>query len=103
MRYPDKFHIQPTVETRRGSGFVYTDDVTNQPFVFMGRIKIVPPTVLANLHGDLTRATHILHCPVLDFDVQIGLTVYDYSSEKDYEILLPEPGQRGMKLWVALT
>ena len=103
VRYPEKFHIQPITETERGGNFIYEDDVTHQPFVFEGRIRLIPPKTQSTLQGDLTKATHFIHCGLLNFDVQIGLTVYDYSTEKEYEILLPDIGQRGMKLWVALS
>ena len=103
MRYPDKFHIQPQIETRKGGDFIYEDDVTRQPFVFMGRIHMIKPQTKTLLQGDLTKATHYIHCGLIDFNIQVGMTVYNYSDEKDYEILLPEPGQRGFKLWVSIS
>jgi len=101
MRYPDKFHIQNVIETREGSDYVYENDETREPFIFIGRIREVSPDASSKLVGDLSKATHTINCSIIDFDVRIGLTIYDYNSEKDYEVLLPIVGQKGMKIWVA--
>ncbi len=99
MRYPDKFHITNVIETREGSDYVYENDDTREPFIFLGRIREVSPDASSKLVGDLSKATHTIHCSVLNFDVQIGLTI-SYS-EKEYEVLLPITGQKGMKIWVS--
>jgi len=101
MRYPDKFHITNVIETREGSDYVYEDDQTRDAFIFNGRIRKI--TSFKDMEGDLTKATHVIHCKVLDFDVAIGMTIYDYSDEKEYEILLSIIGQNGMKIWVSLA
>lgn len=103
MRYPDKFHIQSTKESKLGSDRVYTDDLTREPFVFEGRIRKISPIVQPKLQGDLSKATNTINCPVLSYPVQMGETVYSYSDEKSYEVLFIEPGQRALKLWVAYS
>ena len=101
MRYPDKFHITNVIKTREGSDYVYTNDSATEPYYFVGRLREISPDATSKLVGDLTKATHSIHCKVLNFDVRFGLTIVN--NEKDYEVLLVVKGQKGMKIWVSLA
>lgn len=101
VRYPDKFHIQPMVEVKKGLSFDYVD--SGDPKVFQGRIRKSMGRFDSSIQGDLTKATHTINCPLLDFPLKMGQTVYEYSTEKSYELIFFIVGQKACKLWVALS
>ena len=100
-RYPDKFYIQPVLETVKGGDYTYIDDYMHDEYVFTGRLRKAMGQFNSNIQGDLAKATHTVNCPVLEFDIQIGQSIFCYSDEKNYEILFLIKGQKGYKLWLA--